>query len=191
MGVVADAGGGQVASPLSAKLLPPTIPEIEGLSIARPLRFHGRRRPLIELATAGHPRIPVAGYALRRKISARKACSSINRRRRWEFELLNTGRHFASTGDQDGRRPGERGTRCWSVFSAASGGADGRASVSSAVGPLVGPAGGLRSSPCRLLVGTRQCDPIPRCESGGGQCHVRRARLAEAVQQRAGSNRPA
>lgn len=88
--------------PLSAKLLPPTIPEEEGLvDRERLYGFQGRtRRPLVELARQlGIDRIPTpsTGCALTESTFAARAFDLIEfdaGATAWDFELLNVGRHF-------------------------------------------------------------------------------------------------
>lgn len=88
--------------PLSAKRLPPTLPEREGWVDRRQLYdFWGRgRKPLIQLARRyGFPDIPApsTGCALTEPRFSRKVFDlmrSENRQQAWEFELLKHGRHF-------------------------------------------------------------------------------------------------
>jgi tRNA(Ile)-lysidine synthase TilS/MesJ len=102
--VVAREAGlqGRLLRPLSAKLLPPTIPEMEGLIDREKLYdFSGRsRRPLIQLARQlGIDEIPTpsTGCALTEKTFVPRVRDLLDRQpdaRRWDFELLNTGRHI-------------------------------------------------------------------------------------------------
>lgn len=93
---------GRLLRPLSAKLLPPTIPETEGLiDRDRLYEFTGRsRKPLIELAGIfGITEIPApsTGCALTEKTFAPRVRDLLDREPnagRWDFELLNTGRHI-------------------------------------------------------------------------------------------------
>ena len=101
--VARDAGlKGRLLRPLSAKLLPPTIPETEGLiDRERLYDFTGRsRKPLIELAERlGVTEIPTpsTGCALAEKTFAPRVQDLFERQakvNRWDLELLNTGRHI-------------------------------------------------------------------------------------------------
>jgi hypothetical protein len=93
---------GRLLRPLSAKLLPPTIPEMEGLIDREKLyNFTGRsRKPLIELAEElGVSEIPTpsTGCALTEKTFVPRVKDLLERdpdAGRWDFELLNTGRHM-------------------------------------------------------------------------------------------------
>lgn len=93
---------GRLLRPLSAKLLPPTIPEQEGLINREKLYdFSGRsRKPLIELAEKlGISEIPTpsTGCALTETTFAPRVKDLLDRQpdaSRWDFELLNTGRHI-------------------------------------------------------------------------------------------------
>ncbi|NLS93334.1 MAG: hypothetical protein GXX96_14350 [Planctomycetaceae bacterium] len=97
---------GRLLRPLSAKLLPPTIPETEGLiDRERLYDFTGRsRKPLIELAQRfGIAEIPApsTGCALTEKTFAPRVRDLLTRHPgadRWDFELLNAGRHFRFRG---------------------------------------------------------------------------------------------
>jgi tRNA-specific 2-thiouridylase len=88
--------------PLSAKLLPPTLPERQGwVDRARLYDFHGRARGgLIELAKQyGLKDIPTpsVGCALTERGFARKVHDLIQLQPtngRWDFEVLKFGRHF-------------------------------------------------------------------------------------------------
>jgi len=88
--------------PLSAKLLPPTWPERNGLvDRSRLYDFVGRsRKGLIELAHKfGIENIPTpsTGCALTEKQFGKKVHDLVQREPnsgRWDFELLKTGRHF-------------------------------------------------------------------------------------------------
>jgi hypothetical protein len=88
--------------PLSAKLLPPTLPERLGLvDRERLLGIEGRsRKQLIELARQfGFPDIPQpsTGCALTEPLFAKKVRDLIElspNARQWDFELLRVGRHF-------------------------------------------------------------------------------------------------
>ena len=99
--------GGRLLRPLSAKLLPPTIPELAGLvDRERLYDFNGRgRRKLAELARRlGIHEIPQpsTGCALTQVTFAprvRDLLQSDPRASRWDFELLNVGRHVRF--DQD------------------------------------------------------------------------------------------
>ncbi|HID76805.1 MAG TPA: hypothetical protein EYP56_12515 [Planctomycetaceae bacterium] len=93
---------GRLLRPLSAQLLPPTIPEQEGLIDRQRLYgFRGRSRgPLIELARRyGLSEIPPpsTGCALTEVSFAPRVRDLVERDQgagRWDFELLNVGRHF-------------------------------------------------------------------------------------------------
>lgn len=93
---------GRLLRPLSAKLLPPTIPETEGLiDRDRLYDFTGRsRKPLIELAEKlGIHEVPTpsTGCALTEKTFVPRVKDLLGLQpdaRRWDFELLNTGRHM-------------------------------------------------------------------------------------------------
>ncbi len=93
---------GRILRPLSAKLLPPTIPETEGLIDREKLYdFTGRsRKPLIELAAKlgiTNCPTPSTGCALTEKTFAPRVKDLLDlqpRATRWDFELLNTGRHI-------------------------------------------------------------------------------------------------
>ena len=88
--------------PLSAKLLPPTLPERKGWVDREKLYdFQGRsRKGLIALATRlGLTALPTAstGCALTEPLFAMKVFDLIrasDENRRWDFELLKFGRHF-------------------------------------------------------------------------------------------------
>ena len=104
--------GGRLLRPLSAKLLPPTAAELDGSVDREKLYgFSGRgRRPLIELATElGIPELGIPGLGLGEMPSPSTGCALTEptfapRVRdllrfdsdagRWDFELLNHGRHF-------------------------------------------------------------------------------------------------
>lgn len=92
---------GRLLRPLSAKLLPPTIPELEGLVDRNQLYdFRGRsRKPLIalakELGICTIPQ-PSTGCALAQVSFAPRVLELLETRpeaARWEFELLRIGRH--------------------------------------------------------------------------------------------------
>jgi hypothetical protein len=93
---------GRLLRPLSALLLEPTEPERSGLiDRAKLYGFHGRGRgPLIELAAQfGIHAIPQpsTGCALTEVSFAPRVLDLLEHRpeaTRWEFELLNTGRHI-------------------------------------------------------------------------------------------------
>ncbi|MHB8898140.1 MAG: hypothetical protein ACYC6Y_05290 [Thermoguttaceae bacterium] len=93
---------GRLLRPLSAKLLAPTIPETQGLIDREKLYdFTGRsRKPLIELAEKfGIVDLPTpsTGCALTEKTFAPRVQDLLERQpdaNRWDFELLNTGRHI-------------------------------------------------------------------------------------------------
>lgn len=95
---------GRLLRPLSAKLLPPTIPESEGLIDREKLYdFSGRmRRPLIDLAVQlgiEEARVPgpSTGCALTEPMFAVRVTDLMQhcpQAGRWDFELLNYGRHF-------------------------------------------------------------------------------------------------
>ena len=93
---------GYLLRPLSARLLPPTVPEREGwVDRARLHRFYGRsRKGLIRLAKEfGLPCIPTPsnGCALTEVQFSRKVYDLIYSEsggQRWDFELLKLGRHF-------------------------------------------------------------------------------------------------
>lgn len=93
---------GRLLRPLSAKRLPPTIPEREGLIDREKLYdFHGRSRSgLIELAgklgIRGIPQ-PSVGCALTEVTFAPRVRDLLEHKpdaSRWDFELLNVGRHL-------------------------------------------------------------------------------------------------
>jgi len=92
---------GRLLRPLSAKLLPPTIPEQEGLVDREALYdFTGRgRRELIRLAERlGIEEVPQpsTGCALTQVTFAPRVRDLMESRpdaSRWDFELLNVGRH--------------------------------------------------------------------------------------------------
>ena len=93
---------GRLLRPLSAKLLPPTIPEQEGLVDREALYdFSGRgRRELIRLAERlGIEEVPQpsTGCALTQVTFAPRVRDLMESRpdaSRWDFELLNVGRHI-------------------------------------------------------------------------------------------------
>lgn len=93
---------GRLLRPLSAKLLPPTIPEIEGLVDREKLyAFSGRsRKPLIELAHQLGITIipqPSIGCLLTQPSFAPRVFDLLRHRpeaSRWEFEILQVGRHI-------------------------------------------------------------------------------------------------
>ena len=93
--------------PLSAKLLPATRPEREGLVDRTKLcDFSGRsRKGLIALARQfGFPEIPApsTGCALTEVGFSRKVFDLVefeSENQRWDFELLRVGRHFRLNGD--------------------------------------------------------------------------------------------
>ena len=174
--VVAREAGlqGRLLRPLSAKLLPATIPETEGLIDREKLYdFTGRsRKSLIELAEElGIHEIPTpsTGCALTEKTfvpRVRDLLESQPQASRWDFELLNTGRHMRfQTGAKIivGRDEHENAT-LQAFFRR------GDASASALVEPenFVGPVGlivgqldeGAIACAGALLVRyTRQCDP--------------------------------
>lgn len=88
--------------PLSAKLLPPTLPERNGwVDRDRLYEFSGRnRKPLIKLARQfGFQEIPSpsTGCALTEPLFSQKVHDLIRlepQANRWDFELLKWGRHF-------------------------------------------------------------------------------------------------
>ncbi|MCH8924073.1 MAG: hypothetical protein IIA67_13110, partial [Planctomycetes bacterium] len=92
---------GRLLRPLSAKLLPPTLPEIEGLVDREQLfGFHGRsRKALFALARQfGVTEIPQPsnGCALTETLFSLKVFDLMEhdpQAQRWDFELLRTGRH--------------------------------------------------------------------------------------------------
>lgn len=102
--IVADESGlsGRLLRPLSAKHLPPTLPEQEGIVDREKLYdFHGRRRrELVELAhRLGIREIPQpsVGCALTEVTFAPRVRDLIEFQpdaSRWDFELLNVGRHL-------------------------------------------------------------------------------------------------
>ena len=102
--VVARRSGleGRLLRPLSARLLPPTIVEQEGLVEREKLYgFSGRgRRDLIMLAEAlgvPHAGSPSTGCALTEPLFAPRVRDLLQfcpHATRWHFELLNHGRHF-------------------------------------------------------------------------------------------------
>jgi tRNA U34 2-thiouridine synthase MnmA/TrmU len=93
---------GRLLRPLSAKLLPPTLPELEGLiDRERLYDFSGRgRRPLIDLARRLGIRVipqPSTGCALTETSFAPRVRDLIELQpdaKRRDFELLNVGRHI-------------------------------------------------------------------------------------------------
>ncbi|MCS7238363.1 MAG: hypothetical protein NZ899_08840 [Thermoguttaceae bacterium] len=93
---------GRLLRPLSAKLLPPTIPEIDGLvDRERLYAFSGRsRKPLIELAHQLGITIipqPSIGCLLTQPSFAPRVFDLLKHRpeaTRWEFEILQVGRHI-------------------------------------------------------------------------------------------------
>lgn len=93
---------GRLLRPLSAKLLPPTIPELEGLVDREQLyAFSGRsRKPLIELAHALGIQIipqPSIGCLLTQPSFAPRVFDLLRHRPTaalWEFEILMVGRHL-------------------------------------------------------------------------------------------------
>ncbi len=93
---------GRLLRPLSARLLPPTVVELEGIVDREKLyAFNGRgRRPLIELASAlGIPELPSpsTGCALTEPLFAPRVRDLMQYHpdaTRWDFELLNHGRHL-------------------------------------------------------------------------------------------------
>jgi hypothetical protein len=94
--------GGRLLRPLSAKQLPPTVPEQEGVVDREKLYgFHGRRRSeLVELARRlGIREIPQpsVGCALTEVTFAPRVRDLMQfqpEASRWDFELLNVGRHL-------------------------------------------------------------------------------------------------
>lgn len=104
LAIIAKQSGlsGLLLRPLSAKLLPPTRPELDGrIDRERLYGFSGRsRKPLIALARQfGFPSIPApsTGCSLTEKSFAPKVYDLIQldpESRRWDFELLNVGRHL-------------------------------------------------------------------------------------------------
>ena len=95
--------------PLSAKLLPPTKPELTGLvDRERLFDFQGRsRKGLIELArsygfTDTEIPTPSSGCALTEPLFSNKVFDLLSlddESSRWDFELLKTGRHFRVDSD--------------------------------------------------------------------------------------------
>ncbi len=93
---------GLILRPLSAKLLPPTEPEKQGIVDREKLfGIHGRsREKLLELAEKygiENPPMPSAGCALTSPLFAKKVRDVFRHSpdyERWEFELLKIGRHF-------------------------------------------------------------------------------------------------
>jgi hypothetical protein len=107
--------------PLSAKLLPPTLPERNGWVDRNQLyAFVGRsRRPLIALARhLGIDEIPApsTGCALTETRFAKKVHDLVQLDAgagRWDYELLKTGRHFRHSTDVKvivGRNQSDNGT---------------------------------------------------------------------------------
>ena len=189
---------GRLLRPLSAKLLPPTIPETEGLIDREKLYdFTGRsRKPLIELAEElGITEIPTPspGCALTEKTFAPRVKDLLDRQphaSRWDFELLSTGRHFrcrAETKIIIGRD--ERENAMLQAFFRRR-----DASVAAFVEPdnFIGPVGLIVGCPDEEAIGlagallvryTRQCDPenaFVRVFAAEEE-HVFQARLSEAV----------
>ncbi len=93
---------GLLLRPLSALLLPPTIPEKEGwVDRSKLYGISGRsRKPLLELAKKyglRHVPSPSSGCALTEVLFAKKVFDVLEHSPdagRWEFELLKFGRHF-------------------------------------------------------------------------------------------------
>lgn len=93
---------GLLLRPLSALLLPPTIPEKEGwVDRSRLYGIGGRgRKPLLELAKKyglRHVPSPSTGCALTEVLFSKKVFDILRHSPsagRWEFELLKFGRHF-------------------------------------------------------------------------------------------------
>jgi hypothetical protein len=93
---------GRLLRPLCAKLLPPTIAELEGLVDRQQLYdFNGRgRRQLIDLAArlnVSQVQSPSTGCALTEPSFAPRVHDLLQfcpNAIRWDFELLNFGRHF-------------------------------------------------------------------------------------------------
>jgi hypothetical protein len=93
---------GLLLRPLSARLLPPTVPEIEGwVGRSRLYAIHGRsRKELLELAAKfglAHAPSPSTGCALTEPLFSKKVFDVLAHSPgagRWEFELLKVGRHF-------------------------------------------------------------------------------------------------
>ena len=191
---------GRLLRPLSAKLLPPTIPEQEGLIDREKLYdFTGRsRKPLIELAgKLGISEIPTpsTGCALTEKTFAPRVKDLLERQpeaSRWDFELLNTGRHMRfldATKIVVGRDERENAA-LQGFFRRAD------APLSALVEPenFVGPVGLIVGQPddasiacagALLVRYTRQCDPDDALVrvSCGGEVRVLRAELNEGVGQ--------
>lgn len=104
LGVIARESGleGRLLRPLSAKRLPPTVAEQEGIIAREALfAFSGRgRKGLIELAGQLNVRripAPSSGCALANRSFAPRVFDLIGHRAeaaRWEFELLALGRHL-------------------------------------------------------------------------------------------------
>jgi len=112
---------GRLLRPLSAKLLPPTIPERQRLIDREKLgKFHGRGRgALIALAhKLGIREIPQpsVGCALTEVTFAPRVRDLLEfepQASRWDFELLNVGRHMRLDGQTKfvvGRNAGENAT---------------------------------------------------------------------------------
>ena len=93
---------GLILRPLSAKRLPLTLPEKEGIvDREKLLGVHGRsRKKLLELAAhygIENPPMPSAGCALTSPAFAKKVRDIFEHRenyKSWEFEILKMGRHF-------------------------------------------------------------------------------------------------
>ncbi len=190
---------GRLLRPLSAKLLPATIPEMEGLiDRERLYDFSGRsRRPLIELAgQLGVTDIPTpsTGCALTETTFAPRVQDLLHRQpdaSRWDFELLNTGRHIRY---QDATKVivgrDERENATLQAFSRRS-----DASVVALVEPenFVGPVSlvvgrlddqAIAFASALLVRYTRQCDPenaFVRVTIGSGD-HLLQARPNEAIE---------
>lgn len=191
---------GRLLRPLSAKLLPPTIPELEGLIDREKLYdFTGRsRKPLIELAEKlGIHEIPTpsTGCALTEKTFVPRVKDLLDLQPdagRWDFELLNTGRHMRfreGTKIVVGRDERENAV-LQAFFRRLDAPEVALAEPENFVGPIslivgqiddesVAFAGAL------LIRYTRQCDPedafVRLCH--GGEVRVFQAHLSEAVEE--------
>ena len=200
--VVASEAGlqGRLLRPLSAKQLPPTIPETEGLIDREKLYgFTGRsRKPLIELATKlGVHEIPApsTGCALTETTFAPRVKDLLVRRpdaSRWDFELLNTGRHIRfSEGTKIIVGRDERENAALQAFFRRLDASDGAmVEPENFVGPVSLVVGqvddeSVAFAGALLIRYTRQCDPEDALVriSEGGMVRVFQAQASEAAEQ--------
>lgn len=191
---------GRLLRPLSAKLLPPTIPETEGLIDRDKLYdFTGRsRRPLIELAERlGVTEIPApsTGCALTETSFAPRVQDLLVRQPdagRWDFELLNTGRHLRYRDETKivvGRDESENAT-LQAFFRRKDASGVTMVEPENFVGPvglIVGRADdeSIALAGALLIRYTRQCDPENALirVSAGGEIRVCQARLSDAAER--------